>query len=288
MEKGSLMKRKIVILGVRGMAGHVMAEYFSTRSGFEVFGVARENGKHVDRVIDVLNTKELEEYLSDLKPDIVVNGVGLLVHDSNKNVVAAIHTNALFPHILSDMGKRIKFKLIHLSTDCVFSGRDGNYTEKSPKDGLDNYAKTKALGELCDDVNLTIRTSIVGPELQKNGSGLLAWFLRQEGKISGYTHAYWTGVTTLELAKAIEAMIEQDIRGLYHLCPSKKISKYDLLHLFKKIWKKNITIEPYDDYYVDKSLICTRNDFVYKDLDYEKMLEELKIWMDEHSFFYEA
>ena len=126
---------------------------------------------------------------------------------------------------------------------------------------------------------------LIGPEL-KNGTGLLNWFFQQTEKTKGYTHAYWTGVTTLELAKVIDGMIKQDITGLYHLCPSNKISKYDLLKLFKKVWYKDIEIVPYEDYAIDKSLICTRNDFKYKNLDYESMLVELRDWMIVHDEYY--
>lgn len=276
---------KIVVLGSRGMAGHIIAEYLDSLDKYKVFGVARESGKFVDKILDVLDEKSLEAYLSEVKPDIVVNGVGVLVAQSNADISNAIITNGLLPHMLSKLGDRLDFKLIHLSTDCVFSGRDGGYTEDSPKDGLDSYAKSKALGEVINEQDLTIRTSIIGPEL-KNGTGLLNWFFQQNGEIRGYTHAFWTGVTTLELAKVIDAMIEQEITGLYHLCPQNKISKYDLLLLFNKIWKKDIKIIPFDDYYIDKSLICTRNDFKYDDVDYEKMLIELKAWMTMHTQYY--
>ena len=279
------MKQKIVILGVRGMAGHIIAKYLDSCDRYEIFGIARDDGEYVHCQIDALNKEVLNSYIEDIKPDIVINCIGMLVSQSNEDVVNAIKTNALLPHELATLGNRLNFRLIHLSTDCVFSGRDGGYTESSPKDGLDNYAKSKALGEVCNDKDLTIRTSIIGPEL-KNGTGLLNWFLRQDSKIRGYTHAYWTGVTTLELAKAIDKMIEQNITGLYHLCPKEKISKYDLLHLFKKIWDRNIDIEPFEDYTIDKSLICTRSDFVYNDMDYESMLIDLKQWMDRYQDCY--
>ncbi len=287
MEKGSLLKTKVVVLGAKGMAGHMIAEYLSGFDKYTVFGVARSEGEHVDKVMDMLDKEKLYTYLSELQPDIVINCVGMLVSQSNADVKNAIRTNALLPHELSDFGNVIGYKLLHLSTDCVFSGRDGGYTETSPMDGLDNYAKSKALGEVVNDKDLTIRTSIIGPEL-KNGTGLLNWFLRQEGKIKGYTKAYWTGVTTLELAKAIDAMIEEDVTGLYHLCPNEKISKFNLLQLFKKTWNKPIEIELYDDYAIDKSLVCTRKDFSYKPLSYETMLEELKTWMDKHQSWYGA
>lgn len=278
--------KRVVVLGVRGMAGHIIAEYLDGLAGYEMLGVAREQGQFVHKRLNVLDEVALESYLSGIKPDILINGVGVLMAQANEDISNAITTNGLLPHVLAKLGDQLGFKLIHLSTDCVFSGRDGGYTEESPKDGLDSYAKSKALGEVINEKDLTIRTSFIGPEL-KNGVGLLNWFLQQKGEIRGYTHAYWTGVTTLELAKVIDAMIEQNMTGLYHLSPKEKISKYDLLLLFKRVWHKEIEIVPFEDYSIDKSLVCTRNDFKYINLKYEKMLMEMKVWMDSHSKYYQ-
>jgi dTDP-4-dehydrorhamnose reductase len=141
-------------------------------------------------------------------------------------------------------------KIIHLSTDCVFDGKDGGYTEKSFKNENGIYGLSKNLGEIYGKNSLTIRTSIIGPEL-KNGSGLFNWFMNQKGNISGFTKAYWTGVTTLELSKAIDKAIDENIEGLYHIVPNKKISKYDLLNIFKNEFSEvKVTIEKNDNYKV--------------------------------------
>jgi len=278
--------QKVVVLGALGMAGHIMSEVLAESDQYEVFGVARQNGQLVDTVLDVTDFKALEQYLKSVKPDYVVNCVGALVSQSKNDLPSAILLNSYLPNYLSQVGNNLGYKLIHISTDCVFSGKDGQYTETSYRDGDDNYARTKALGEIINDKDLTIRTSIIGPELKMNGTGLMDWFFKQKGNINGYTHAYWSGVTTLELAKAMMEFLRQDITGLYQLCPKEKISKFELLQLIAKIWGKEIEIKPYDDYHVDKSLICTRKDFNYPVPEYKKMLTELKEWMDKHQNYY--
>jgi dTDP-4-dehydrorhamnose reductase len=280
------MKKNIVILGSQGMAGHIMAEVLDTTNEYEIFGVARQSGKYVDKVLDVTDFKSLEKYLEHVKPSHVINCIGALVSQSRNDVPTAILLNSYLPNFLSQLGNKLDFKLIHISTDCVFSGKDGQYTEASYRDGDDNYARTKALGEIINDKDLTIRTSIIGSEIKSNGTGLLDWFFKQNGIIKGYTQAYWSGVTTLELANATKEFIKQDVTGLYQLCPKEKISKYDLLKLFAKVWDKNIEVTPFEDYKVDKSLVCTRNDFKYPKPEFEKMLIETKQWMEEHSSYY--
>ncbi len=277
-----LQKKRVVILGSQGMAGHIMAEVLDGTGEYDVYGVARQAGKYVDAILDVTDFTALKTYLGKRKPDYVINCVGALVSQSKNDLPMAILLNSYLPNFLSKLGNELDYKLIHISTDCVFSGKDGQYTETSFRDGDDNYARTKALGEVVNDKDLTIRTSIIGPELKTDGTGLLDWFFKQHGTINGYTHAYWSGVTTLELAKATVEFIEQDITGLYQLCPEEKISKYELLKLFAKVWNKEIEVLPFEDYHVDKSLVCTRNDFDYPVPEYEKMLIELKAWMEDH------
>lgn len=284
--KMSQTKQKVVVLGSKGMAGHIMAEVLDATGEYEVFGAARQNGNYVDEILDVTDANSLKSYLEKVRPSFVINCVGALVSQSKNDVSTAILLNSFLPNFLSKVGNELDYKLIHISTDCVFSGKDGQYTEDSYRDGDDNYARSKTLGEVINDKDLTIRTSIIGPEIKTDGTGLLDWFLKQEGTISGYTQAYWSGVTTLELAKATLAFLKQDMTGLYQLCPNDKISKFELLKLFSKIWNKQITIEPYENYTVDKSLVCTRTDFQYATPEFEKMLIETKVWMDEHPNLY--
>lgn len=278
--------KKILVLGVLGMAGHVMAEYLDSLDDYQVYGIARSDGRYVTKKIDVLDFTGVESYLNEIKPDVVINCIGMLVQQSKNDISTAILINSYLPHFLSELGNRLDYKLIHISTDCVFSGKEGQYKEDAFKDGDDNYARTKALGEVINDKDLTIRTSIIGPELKNNGTGLLDWFFKQSGEIKGYTRAYWSGVTTLELAKATHEMIKQNITGLFQLCPENKISKYDLLGLFAKIWNKELTIVPFDNHAVDKSLVCLREDFEYYKLNYDSMLIELKQWIENHPTYY--
>lgn len=274
--------KKILVLGVLGMAGHVMAEYLDSLDDYQVYGIARSDGRYVTKKIDILDFSNVESYLNEIKPDVIINCIGMLVQQSKNDISTAILINSYLPHFLSELGNRLDYKLIHISTDCVFSGKEGQYKEDAFKDGDDNYARTKALGEVINDKDLTIRTSIIGPELKNNGTGLLDWFFKQSGEIKGYTQAYWSGVTTLELAKATHEMIKQNIAGLFQLCPENKISKYDLLGLFAKIWNKELTIVPFDNHAVDKSLVCLREDFEYYKLNYDSMLIELKQWIESH------
>lgn len=282
--------KKIIILGALGMAGHIMAEYLNSTKKYNIYGIARsKESKYITKVLDVKDFFLLEEYIKEVKPDYIINCIGILVSKSNNELTTAIQINSYLPHFLSELGNKLDFKLIHISTDCVFSGKDGQYKEDSFRDGDDNYARTKALGEVINEKDLTIRTSIIGPELKSNGTGLLDWFLKQKTDISGYSKAYWSGVTTLELAKQTDEFLEQDIKGLYQLCPLEKISKYDLLKKIANLWGKDIKISDNPNYKVDKSLVCTRDDFKYKDSrpTYENMLIEAKAWMDKNPCNYQ-
>lgn len=277
-----LNRKKVIVLGALGMAGHIMAEVLDMTGEYEVFGVARQEGKYVDGVLDVTDFSVLENYIKGIKPDYIINCVGALVSQSKNDVPSAILLNSYLPHFLSNLGRKFEYKLIHISTDCVFSGKDGQYTEESFRDGDDNYARSKALGEVINNKDLTIRTSIIGAELKTNGTGLLDWFFKQNSTITGYTQAYWSGVTTLELAKATMEFLKQDITGLYQLCPRDKISKYELLKLFAKVWDREVEVTPFDNCIVDKSLVCTRSDFNYPTPEFETMLLETKEWMEIH------
>ena len=178
-------------------------------------------------------------------------------------------------------------QIIHMSTDCVFSGKRGQYTEDDFRDGMTFYDRTKALGEIVNDKDLTMRQSIVGPDINQNGIGLMNWFLQQHGEVTGYTGAMWTGQTTLQLAKTMEAAAKERARGLYNMVPDTNISKCDLLGLFNKyIRKEKITIIPVDKMSADKSLKRTKWDFDYHIPDYETMIVELADWMRKHKALY--
>lgn len=279
---------KILVLGSAGMAGHVIAEYLSQNTKHTIIRSARNKITPETVKLDVTDFSFLEDTLHDLKPNIVINCVGLLVQASQDQTENAILINSYLPHFLSRLGNNMDFRLIHISTDCVFSGKHGSYSETDFRDGDTVYARTKALGELINNKDLTLRTSIIGPELKVNGTGLLHWFLTQKGKIKGYSSVYWSGITTLELAKIIKKFIKHKISGLVNATMENKISKLELLQEIQKIWNHSqVEIIPDNTYNSDKSLISNRTDLPFSlPLNYNSMLKDLNEFMIKHRQFY--
>ena len=278
---------KILVIGCKGMAGHVVKNYLESTQNYDVWGLAR--GVLAEKIInlDVSSTKKLKNVLNKGDFDVVINCIGLLNKTAEDNPELAIWFNSYFPHLLASFGEKYNFKLIHISTDCVFSGKEGAYKEDSFKNGIGFYAQSKALGEVVNSRDLTFRTSIIGPELKPDGIGLFHWFMNQAGVISGFTEVFWTGVTTIELAKAINEAIIQELTGLYQLTNSTKICKYDLVSDLNRVFKSNeVKITPNSDYKIDKSLINSRKDFDYNIPIYAIMIEEMKEWMLSYSKFY--
>ncbi|WP_300672948.1 SDR family oxidoreductase [Soonwooa sp.] len=282
--------KKILIIGIKGMAGHIFFNYFNNKKEFDVYGVAR-NVESTDRIydLDVSDVDALEKLIRENNFDIIINAIGILNKDAEDNPAKAVWFNSYFPHFLENVTKQSSSKVIHISTDCVFSGKDnGQYTEDSFKNGIGFYAQSKALGEIVNDKDLTLRTSIIGPELNKNGIGLLHWFLTQpnNSELNGFSQVFWSGVTTLELAKVIEDVIKYNVVGLKQIS-REKISKYDLLKLFNKVFKNNdLKINKSSDYKSDKSLKSNRTDYQYDVPTYEQMLVEVKAWMELNDFLY--
>jgi len=278
--------KTILILGSSGMLGHVVTKYFEERS-YDVYNLShRIKINERTEIMDVTNFSEFDKYLNKLKVDVIVNCIGTLNEDAENSPDKAILLNSYLPRFLEKKYMNTKVKIIQISTDCVFSGKTGNYTEDSFRDGDSIYARTKTLGEINNNKDLTIRTSIIGPDINEDGIGLFQWFMNQKGTIYGFKNAYWTGVTTIELAKGIEKLIKNDVAGLYHFVPNEKISKYNLLNIIAEIFNRNITIIPKEDYYVDKSLINTRTDFKYVIPTYREMIEEMKSWIDKNPQLY--
>lgn len=278
--------KTILVLGSSGMLGHVVTKYFEEKS-YDVYNLShRIKINERTEIMDVTNFSEFDKYLNKLKVDVIVNCMGILNEDAENNPDKAILLNSYLPRFLEKKYMNTKVKIIQISTDCVFSGKTGNYTENSFCDGDSIYARTKTLGEINNNKDLTIRTSIIGPDINEDGIGLFHWFMNQKGTIYGFKNAYWTGVTTIELAKGIEILIKNDVAGLYHFIPNEKISKYNLLNIIAEIFNRNITIIPKEDYYVDKSLINTRTDFRYVIPTYHEMIEEMKNWIDKNPQLY--
>ena len=279
---------KILVLGASGMIGHMVATYLIEK-GHTVDTLSMNiplNDKTV--ILDIMDKNAFEDFLSKNEYEIIINSAGVLIEQSEKQKDVATYMNSFLPHFLENRYKDSNTKIIHLSTDCVFSGKNAPYREDSVYDGELFYDRTKALGEIINDKDLTFRMSTVGPEIQKDGVGLLNWFLGQHGQIFGYKNAIWSGVTTLELARGIDAAITQNLKGLYHFVPNTSIAKYDLLCLFKEIFKKDdVSIEPKEAGVVaDKTLINSRKDFNFEVSDYRTMITQMQEWVLNHKEMY--
>jgi len=236
---------------------------------------------------DAFDTYQFEQIIKAGNYDVIINCIGLLNQVAEQNPSKAVYLNSYLPHFICDVLREKKTKLIHMSTDCVFAGNTGPYFENSLRDGTTFYDRTKALGEVEDEKNLTFRNSIIGPDMNESGIGLFNWFMKQEDTVSGYTGAIWTGVTTLTLAKAMEQAIKEDLTGIYNLVNNESISKYDLINLINKHFKNSQIIVKQDDrLQLDKSLRNTRKDFSFAVPSYEQMIMEMKEWIENHSDLY--
>lgn len=279
---------KILVLGCNGMAGHMISLYFH-ECGYEVYGLARSESKIVPTFIcDVSDFSKLKEIIVSNQFDVIINCIGVLNKYAEDDKVSAVKLNSLLPHFLVAITAQMKTKIIHMSTDCVFSGKQGNYTESDLPDGTTFYDRSKALGEINDRKNLTLRNSIIGPDINVNGIGLLNWFLMNSAnELNGYSGAIWSGQTTLQLAKTMEIAIHQNAVGLINAVPEKSITKYELLCLFNDVFlngQKNI-IEV-EGVVADKSLKRTNWEFNYIIPSYEEMLLDLYDWMKKHRNLY--
>lgn len=273
------MAQKVIIIGSTGMLGHQVLRRLEKQKGLEVFDfVYRIRRRNESIICDVTDFNHLREEIERVKPQVIVNCVGILVGGSHKSKINAITVNSLLPHHLQSISEEIGAKLIHISTDCVFSGKTGSYTESSLRDADDVYGRTKALGEIISNQHLTIRTSIVGPELKINGEGLLHWFLTStEKELNGFSKVFWGGVTTVELAKAIEFAISNDINGVWNLTNGEEISKYNMLKIFNQLlspYNQKVII-PVDSKVSNKSLKSERSEIDFKVPTYLKMFEEM-------------
>lgn len=280
--------KKILVFGATGMAGHIITMYLSQfKEKYEVHNVCHRNKFNKESIIcDIEDIKKVNKIVEDINPTVIINCIGVLNKTAEYDIKNTVYINSFFPNFLARIGEMKNIKIIHLSTDCVFDGKKGNYTEKSFKSEDGIYGLSKNLGEISGKNSLTIRTSIIGPEL-KNGSGLFHWFMKQKGRMKGFTNVYWTGITTLELAKAIDEALEENIEGLYHVVPCEKISKYNLLNIFKNEFKKDdIIIEKSEEFVSDKSLVVTKDDFSFEASSYQQMIEDMNKWMKKNKDIY--
>lgn len=257
--------KRILILGGSGMLGHkayqILSNDFDTYVTFRSFDqkLKQTNVFDQNKVFDRVDTFQIDSVsnvIDTVKPDVVVNCIGAIKQSKEAQIPKfSIYVNSLFPHVLAELTATANARLIHISTDCVFSGRKGDYVEGDLSDAEDLYGKTKYLGEIQEGNVLTLRTSIIGHELFTNVA-LVDWFISKENKVvNGFTNAFYTGFPTITFCHEIIRVIKNypDLVGLYNIS-SDKISKFELLNLIKRIYNLKIEIKPFDDFYCDRSL----------------------------------
>jgi dTDP-4-dehydrorhamnose reductase len=261
---------RVLILGVTGMLGNAVFKVFNGDSQHEVFGTLRDASgcrffSGVDRHflltgIDVLNQDDLVKVINQVRPEVIVNCVGLIKQLATANdPLAVLPINSLLPHRLARLAVLAGAYLIHISTDCVFSGRKGSHSETDISDAEDLYGRSKYIGELSDIPHaITLRTSIIGHELNSKNA-LVSWFLSQGGQVKGFSKAIYSGLPAVELARVIKDFVlpHPELNGLYHVS-AKPISKLDLLRLIAKTYNKKIDIISDDTLVVDRSLNSER------------------------------
>lgn len=283
---------RILLLGGNGMAGHLLASYLRWNAGHEVTATVRP-GKREEpalrralppdvavRELDARDMQAVAELVREERPQAIVNAIGVLNAQAEARPTDAYALNGLLPHWLAHLAEQSGARLVHVSSDCVFSGNRGGYGENEQPDGDTVYARSKAMGEVRHAPHLTLRTSIIGPEIRAGGIGLMGWFLSQKGTVQGYVNVPWNGVTTLELAKAAAWALEHpEVSGLVHLTAPEPISKHDLLRLMAELYGKNdVTVEPAAEPAIDRTLLPTRSPFAYRPPGFRTMLRELREW----------
>lgn len=262
-------KTRVLVLGASGMLGNAVFRVFATSEGHEAIGSARTANvlpllpqnlrNRVVCGVDVKNTNSLVRLFADARPGVVINCIGLVKQLAEADdPLSAIPINALLPHQLARLCQAAGARFVHISTDCVFAGTRGMYREDDPADAQDLYGRSKRLGEVDYPNAVTLRTSIIGHELA-SAHGLVAWFLAQTGSVRGFTRSVFSGLPTVELARVIRDHVlpRPELRGLHHVS-AKPISKYELLCLVARVYRKTIEIAPDDKVVIDRSLDSTR------------------------------
>ena len=275
--------KRIAVLGGTGMAGHVAVRFLSEQ-GYDVYFTSRSAPDAPNSMpIDATDIHMLCAWLDKVQPGVVLNCMGILQKEADERPDRAILINSFLPKYLAYLYSNTQTKIIHLSTDCVFSGKRGGYMEDDLPDGETIYDRTKALGEINNYKDLTFRMSIIGPDCNENGSGLFNWFMQQKGTIRGFTKAIWNGVSTIELSRAVDAAIKQNLTGLYQLVPSEVIDKYSLLQLFCDVFNSSdVEVEPFEYFVADKTLVNTRMDFDFAVRSYSHQIHDMRSWIEMH------
>jgi dTDP-4-dehydrorhamnose reductase len=260
---------RVLVLGATGMLGNAVLRLFAQSAGFNAFGSARSTRAFqllsedlADRVVcgvDVESMDSLISVFAKTRPDIVINCIGLVkqLADADDPLVV-IPVNSLLPHRLAHLCDLARARLVHMSTDCIFSGSKGMYTETDTSDAKDLYGRSKFLGEVDYPHAITLRTSIIGHELY-GARSLIGWFLAQEGSVKGYKNAIFSGLPTVEVARVIRDYVipRPELHGVYHVS-AEPFNKFDLLNLVAQIYRKHIDISADDQLVIDRSLDSTR------------------------------
>jgi dTDP-4-dehydrorhamnose reductase len=255
----------VLVLGGTGMLGHTVFEHLSGRGALDVHATVRDAAPLAERVaperrqaihggVDAQRFETIEHVVGEVRPNVLINAIGIVRQvPAAADPVASIDVNALLPHRLARLSAATGARLVHLGTDCVFSGSRGDYREDDTPDPTDLYGRTKLLGEPGQGA-LTLRTSIIGHELRSQ-HGLLEWFLTQTGTVDGFRRAVFSGLTTIELARVLGDVVlpSPELSGIYHLS-SAPIAKLDLLELIARRYDKSIDIRPRDEPVIDRSL----------------------------------
>ena len=277
---------KVFILGCNNTIGHVVALYFKEK-GHEVMGYDQENLGLVRQVTGnyhdvVLIQQTIEQYC----PEAVINCIAVVNQDAEADKAEATYVNCYLPHYLEKITADTSIVVVHRSTDCIFAGERGQYTVNDVPDAKSFYARTKAVGELINEKDITIRVSLIGPSLKEDDGSLLNWFLRQQGQVNGFANAIWTGVTTEEYAREIELLLTQGKHGVFQSTPTLSISKYELLKLFEKHFPHGREVLRIDNQRVDKSLVQDFGDADIVVPSYDKMVEDVRRWVQSHRELY--
>ena len=282
---------RFFICGCNGMAGHTISLYLQEQ-GHEVYGFDLQESQLIKSFAgNAFDTETIARVIKEGNYDTVINCIGVLNQFAENNHALAAFLNSYFPHFLAKTTEGTDTQVIHMTTDCVFSGKKGSYTEHDHRDGETFYDRSKALGELDDEKNLSLRNSIVGADINPKGIGLLNWFMNnttgEHPVVNGYTKAMWTGQCTYQLAKTMEAAAKERAHGLVNAVPDTDISKYELLKLFNKYLRGGrVQINPVEGVNADKSLKRTNWGFDYRIPDYEQMVAEMADWIYKHKELY--
>lgn len=259
---------RILVLGASGMLGNAMLRVMSAQDGWIVYGSLRSNNPALQalapraHLLQGIHADQLDSLVAAFTqslPQVVINCVGLVKQmTSADDPLEAIPINALLPHRLAKLCELAQARLVHISTDCVFSGNKGKYSESDMPDAEDLYGRSKLLGEVSYRHAITLRTSIIGHELGRD-HGLIGWFLSQQGRVKGYTEAIFSGLPTCELARVVRDYVipNTDIHGLYHVA-AEPISKHDLLQMVNREYGKALQIERDEKVKINRSLDASR------------------------------